>query len=68
MKNRIEILVRLGMSESDAIDFIRNLADEAYSDGYSEGMCDMPAVVGESIGESGMDFYDWWNIQMNINN
>jgi hypothetical protein len=52
MKDRIELLVKLGLSEQHAIDFIKNIADEAYSDGYMEGMTDEPAIIGESLGVS----------------
>ena len=38
MKDRIELLVKLGLCEQHATDFIKNIADEAYSDGYMEGM------------------------------
>ena len=67
MKDRIELLVKLGLSEQHATDFIKNIADEAYSDGYMEGMTDEPAIVGESLGKSGMDFYEWWEIKMKTN-
>lgn len=67
MKDRIELLVKLGLSEHHAVDLIKNIADEAYNDGYMEGMRDEPAIVGESLGKSGMDFYKWWGIKLKTN-
>jgi hypothetical protein len=64
MRYNIEFLVKLGLSEQLAIDFVENIANEAYSEGYYEGMKDEPAIVGESLGQHGMDFYEWWNINM----
>jgi hypothetical protein len=68
MKDRIELLIKLGLSEKQATDFVENIANEAYSDGYVEGMTDEPAIIGESLGKSGMDFFEWWNIKMKNEN
>jgi hypothetical protein len=67
MKDRVELLVKLGLSEQHAIDFIKNIADEAYSDGYQEGMTDEAAIIGESLGKSGMDFYEYWDLKLKNN-
>lgn len=63
MKDRIELLVKLGLSETHAVAFVKNIAEEAYLDGYSEGTQDEPAVIGESVGRCGMDFYEWWKLK-----
>lgn len=65
MEARIELLIKLGLSKEHAVDFIKNLCQEAFDDGYSNGMLSKPAKIGESLGEDGVDFYGWWEMQIN---
>lgn len=61
MKAKIDKLINLGIPENEAIEIVKSIAQDAYETGYSEGMCDEPAIIGESLGRSGMDFFDWWD-------
>ena len=60
MKEKIDKLVELGMTKEQAIEFVKGIADESYTEGYYEGMNDEPAIIGSSLGKEGMDFYEWW--------
>jgi hypothetical protein len=60
MKDRIELLMKLGLTKNQAIDFVKSVAQDGYEYGYYEGTLDEPAIIGESLGKSGMDFYEWW--------
>ena len=50
MKERIELLMKLGLPETHATDFVKNLANEAYSAGYLEGMYDKPEWISMNGG------------------
>lgn len=64
MKEQIKILTTLGMSTDDAISFIKKISEIAYEDGYDQGIEYEPSIIGESLGKSGIDFYDWFQIQL----
>ena len=64
MKDRIELIQKLGLTEVQATDFLKNLAQEAYEAGYSAGKDDEPAIIGQTLGQSGQDFFEWWEEQI----
>ena len=66
MKNAIELLVKLGLSKEQSISFIKNIAEEAFLDGYIEGMEDKPSASG-TLGKGGMNFYEWWKSKVEEN-
>ena len=61
MQEYIEHLVALGISLEDARLIVEHIARDVYESGYDEGRHDEPAIIGESLGQSGMGFYEWWN-------
>lgn len=65
MKDQIELLMKLGLTKLQATDLIKYIAEEAYEAGYSAGMDDEPAIIGETLGKSGQDFFEWWEKQFN---
>lgn len=64
MQEYIEKLVEFGFSIEDARLFVEHIAQEAYEGGYDEGRHDEPAIISETLGQSGMGFYEWWNQQV----
>ena len=65
MTQYINTLVLLGISLEDARLIVEHIAHDAYESGYDEGRHEQPAIIGESLGQSGMDFYEWWEEQIN---
>jgi hypothetical protein len=64
MKEKIEELVKLGMTKEEATEFVSYIASGAYDAGYSAGMDDEPAIIGESTGVNGMDFFEWFDNEL----
>lgn len=63
MKDQIELLTKLGLTEVQATDLLKYVAEGAYEAGYQAGMDDEPAIVGQTLGKSGQDFFEWWEEQ-----
>lgn len=66
MQEYINTLVLLGISIQDARLIVEHIAHDAYESGYDEGRRDQPAIVGETLGQNGMDFYEWFENQITI--
>lgn len=64
MRERIMLLIKLGFSEPDAIIFIKNIAFDAFDAGEECGQEYEPAIIGESLGKSGVDFDEWFENQL----
>lgn len=65
MIDYIEYLVSLGISIEQAKLIVENIAQYAYESGYNEGTYNEPAIIGETLGQNGMDFFEWWEKQIN---
>lgn len=53
MKERIELLTKLGLSTDHAEAFVNNLAEEAYNAGRYSGKSDIPGIY------EGRSFNEW---------
>jgi len=69
MKNQIEelvkLLVKVGLTEELALEKVKNISNESYNCGYDEGKDYKPSKIGISLGSDGLDFYEWWNNEIN---
>lgn len=61
MESCIELLQKLGLSTEQAISLVKEISEKAYEAGRLSGQEDEPAIVGVSLGESRLDFDDWWD-------
>ncbi|MFW6225941.1 MAG: hypothetical protein ACOC3V_03195 [bacterium] len=64
MTRHISRLRELGISEIDARTIVLAISQDAYEDGYREGQLETPTIIGETLGQSGMDFFQWWETQI----
>ena len=66
MKKQIQNLLLMlpNLSEELATAFVSKIAQEAYEAGEEAGSEYEPAIVGESLGKSGQDFYEWFQNQL----
>lgn len=64
MKKYIDFLIHLGATHEQATKFIKDVAEEAYEAGEECGQEYEPAIIGESLGKSGVDFDEWFKNQL----
>lgn len=65
MKDRIELLTLLGLSEKQATDFCRGIASVAFDAGIESERDTIHGNIQEGIiGKDGFYFEDWFNEQL----
>lgn len=64
MERHINKLIEIGVSTEYAVIMVLSISKDAYEAGYEEGKLDKPGIIGESLPESGKDFFQWWEEQL----
>jgi hypothetical protein len=67
MKNSIEKLVKMGLTENEAIEFIKNISMNAYENGYHDCVNHISDLFGVKLDEDGMNFKEWFDVEIKYN-